>query len=240
MKTGTLLLIPNALGPGPIDAVLPASALAAAARLTDFVGESAKATRALLARVRDVRPLATPLQDVRIAELDVKTPASAWPALLAPLRDGRDMGLVSDAGCPGIADPGAALVRLAHREGIAVRPLTGPSSIVLALMASGLDGQRFAFHGYPPVDAGERIAALREHERHSRKLQQTQVFIETPYRNRALLDALGRSLDAATLVCVARDLTLESEWIATRPSRDWARDVPDLDRRPTVFLFLAR
>ncbi len=238
--SGTLYLVPNALGPGALDAVLPLETARIAARLGYFVGESAKSTRAFLKRVDALAPLATPLQQIEIAELDVATPTDRLPALLAPLLDGRDGGLVSEAGCPGIADPGAPLVRLAHGRGIVVRPLVGPSSLLLALMASGLDGQRFAFNGYLPTDVDARVAAIREAERRSKQLDQTQVFIETPYRNRALLSALVDACRPDTLVGVACDLTLPTEWIATRPAREWRDATVDLHRRPTVFMLLAR
>jgi 16S rRNA (cytidine1402-2'-O)-methyltransferase len=237
---GTLYLVPNALGPGDLAAVLPASVATTAARLDYFVGENAKSTRAFLKRVGEMTPLARPIQEIAIAELDVATPASALPALLAPLREGRDGGLVSEAGVPAVADPGAVLVRLAHREGIPVRPLVGPSAILLALMASGLDGQRFAFNGYLPSDARERVGAIREAEKRSAGLGQTQIFIETPYRNRALLAALIEHCRPDTSICVARDLTLDSELVATRPASAWKGVAIDLDRRPTVFLLLAR
>ena len=239
MKGGTLYLIPNALGPGDLQAVLPVEVFSIAARLDYFVGENAKSTRAFLKRIAATVALQTPMQAIEIAELDVSTPAAALPALLAPIVAGRDGGLVSEAGCPAIADPGAPLVRLAHERGIRVRPLVGPSSIVLALMASGLDGQRFAFNGYLPTDAAERGRAIREAERRSAQLRQTQVFIETPYRNAALLAALRTHCQPQTRLCVACDLALATEWIRTAPVAAWKDDGTDLQKRPTVFLLLA-
>lgn len=236
---GVLHLLPNALGPGPLEASLPATAIALAARIDYFVGENAKQTRAFLKRVDGLSKLSRPLQQIDIAELNVSTPADALLALLAPIEAGRDGALVSDAGCPAVADPGALLVRLAHRRGIAVRPLVGPSSILLALMASGLDGQHFAFNGYLPTDRDQRIDAIRSAERRSAAHRQTQIHIETPYRNDALFAALVATLGPATLLCIARDLTTESEWIRMRAVGDWKGEAVDLDRRPTVFLFLA-
>ncbi len=238
-KRGRLYLIPNGLGGDALDAVLPVPVARIAAGLDYFVGENAKSTRAFLKRVDALASLARPIQSIEIAELSVSTPPAALPALLAPIVAGRDGGLVSEAGCPAVADPGATLVRLAHREGIEVRPLVGPSSILLALMASGLDGQRFAFNGYLPTDARERADAIRDAERRSRDASQTQIFIETPYRNQALLAALVQHCRPETRLCVACDVTLATEWIATRPIRDWGRDVPNLQKRPVVFLFLA-
>ena len=236
---GILYLVPNALGPGDVAAVLPTRALQVASTLDYFVGENAKSTRAFLKRVSDVQPLAHPVREIEIALLDVSTPATSLPALLSPIAGGRDGGLVSEAGCPAVADPGAELVRLAHRSGIEVRPLVGPSSILLALMASGLDGQRFAFNGYLPTEARARSDAIREAERRSGQLKQTQLFIETPYRNAALFAALLATCRPDTLLCVARDLTLSTERVVTRSIADWPRTAVDLDKRPTIFLFLA-
>ncbi len=237
--TGTLHLLPNALGDASIATVLPASVMATAARLDYFVGENAKSTRAYLNRIAAHAPLARPIRDIEIVVLDVSTPAAALPALLAPLVAGRDGGLVSEAGCPAVADPGAALVRLAHAGGVTVRPHAGPSSIMLALMASGLDGQRFAFNGYLPTDAKARADTIVQHQRRSRELGQTQIYIETPYRNRAVFDALVAHCAATTLVCVARDLTSDDEWISTRSVGAWKAATVDLDKRPTVFLMLS-
>ncbi|MEA3116776.1 MAG: rRNA (cytidine1402-2-O)-methyltransferase, partial [Paraburkholderia sp.] len=182
-----------------------------------------------------------PIQEIEIRELNVNTPAAEIDGLLAPLLAGTNAGLVSEAGCPAVADPGALLVRRAHERGIKVVPLVGPSSILLALMASGLNGQRFAFHGYLPVDAAERARKLRELEQHSRTFNETQIFIETPYRNRALLDALLAGLAPSTLIAVAVDLTLDTERIVSRAVSAWKKDAGalDLHKRPAIFLMLA-
>lgn len=240
MTAGKLWLLPNALGPGDLQAVLPHATSVVAASLDYFIGENAKSTRAFLKRVDAIVPLARPIQKVEIAELDVSTPESGLPALLAPILGGRDGGLVSEAGCPAVADPGATLVRLAHRHGVDVRPLVGPSSLLLALMASGLDGQRFAFNGYLPTDARARIEAIREAERRSTQLHQTQIFIETPYRNQALFAALVEHCRPDTLLSLACDLTLATQWIASRAANAWKGVTVDLQKRPTVFLLLAR
>ncbi len=238
--SGVLYLIPNALGEGDastLATVLPASVIARTASLGYFVGENAKSTRAFLKRVGVSRPI----QEIEIRELNVKTPAAEIDRLLAPILAGADGGLVSEAGCPAVADPGALLVRRAHERGVRVVPLVGPSSILLALMASGLDGQRFAFHGYLPVDAAERTKTLRELEQRSRKGRETQIFIETPYRNRALLDALVASCAPSTLITVAVDLTLESERVATHSASNWKKEASafDMHKRPAIFLMLA-
>ena len=236
---GTLYLIPNTLGDGDeaaLAAVLPAPVRERAGTLASYIGENAKTTRAFLKRVGTTRPI----QEIEIRELNVNTPPGEVDRLLAPLLAGIDTGLVSEAGVPAVADPGALLVRRAHERGIKVVPLVGPSSILLALMASGLNGQSFAFHGYLPVDANERAKKLRELEQHSRKAKQTQIFIETPYRNRTMLDAVLAACAPSTLVCVAADLTLPTETIQSRTVSDWKRQPgPDLHKRPAIFLLLA-
>jgi 16S rRNA (cytidine1402-2'-O)-methyltransferase len=236
--SGTLYLIPNTLGDGDaaaLAAVIPDPVRARAARLGYFIGENAKTTRAFLKRVGSEKPI----QEIEIRELNVNTPVAEIDGLLAPILAGSDAGLVSEAGCPAVADPGALLVRRAHQRGVRVVPLVGPSSILLALMASGMNGQSFTFHGYLPVDAAQRAKRLRELEQQSRKAMQTQLFIETPYRNRALLETLLSTCTPSTLICVAVDLTLPSEQIVTRPASEWRLDLLDLHKRPALFLMLA-
>ena len=169
---------------------------------------------------------------------------SQLETLLAPLLAGHDVGLISEAGVPAVADPGANLVRLAHQRGIRVRPLVGPSSLLLALMGSGMNGQSFAFHGYLPTDAALRAKRIKELEDRSRKEKQTQLLIETPYRNAAMLEALAQTCQPASLICVATDLTLPEESIQTLSATDWKKriacgNMPDFHKKPTVFLFLA-
>ena len=236
--SGTLYLIPNTLGEGDeaaLDAVLPAPVRAQASRLGYFVGENAKSTRAFLKRVGTERPI----QEIAIAELNVNTPAGQVEALLKPILAGQDGGLVSEAGCPAVADPGARLVELAHRRGVRVVPMVGPNSILLGLMASGLNGQSFAFHGYLPVDPAARTKQLRELEQSSRRGHQTQIFIETPYRNKALLESLRTTCAPSTRICIAVDLTLATEQIVSKPVSDWKADTLDLNKRPAIFLMLA-
>jgi 16S rRNA (cytidine1402-2'-O)-methyltransferase len=244
----TLYLIPNTLGPtdtGGLSFVLPEQVQAITSRLDYFVAENAKTARAFLKLVGAGHALARPLQEIQIAELNVNTPAQALTTLLEPLLAGRDAGLVSEAGVPAVADPGADLVRLAHKHGIAVRPLVGPSSLLLAVMASGLNGQSFAFNGYLPTDAAQRTKRIRELEQRSRLERQTQLFIETPYRNAALLDALVTACQPGTLVCVATDLTLASETVRTDSCANWKQALsvgkaPDFHKKPTVFLLLGQ
>lgn len=227
-----LYAIPTPLGGVPAEA-LPASALAIVRSLSDFVVENAKSARAFLSAAG----VPGAMRELNIVEIEKEgTPAAQ---LLRPLHEGRNLGLLSEAGCPAIADPGAALVEAAHREGFRVVPLVGPSSIVLALMASGLEGQRFAFCGYLPRDKPQRARRIRELEQRSRREKETQIFIETPYRNDALLEALLESCQEGTRLCAALDLTLESESVRAMPVRDWRRKKPTLGKRPAVFLLYA-
>ena len=236
MSTGRLYLIPVPLGQTPVDEVLPQAVSDCAKRLTHFVAENAKSARAFLKSL----PCATPLQQIEITELSEHTPASALPGLLTPLLAGIDVGLISEAGCPAVADPGANLVALAQDQGIEVFPLVGPSSILLALMGSGLSGQNFAFHGYLPAKDEPRKQKIRELEKDSRQQKRTQIFIETPYRNRQMLTALLACCAPGTRICVASDLTLDSESIETWTTAQWrARELATIDRRPTVFLLQA-
>lgn len=247
---GTLFLIPNTLGlpdqePASIlPAIIPDLVLRQTAELAYFVAENAKTTRAHLKLVGQIHALKRPLQEIQISELNINTPASALEALLQPLLDGHDVGLISEAGVPAVADPGANLVRLAHQRAVPVSAMVGPSSILLSVMSSGLNGQSFAFNGYLPTDAAARSKRIRELEERSRKEQQTQLFIETPYRNAALLEALCHSCQAATQICVATDLSLPKAQVQTRSAAEWKQllatgKLPDFHKRPTVFLFLA-
>lgn len=220
-----LYAIPTPLGGTPVEA-LPAPAIEKVKSLSDFVVENAKSARAFLGAV-----------GMPVRELSIQVLTEDVAPLLKPLREARSMGLLSEAGCPAIADPGAALVEAAHAEGFRVVPLVGPSSIVLALMASGLEGQRFAFCGYLPRDAVERKRKIKELEDRSRRERETEIFIETPYRSDALLAALLETCSPATRLCVAADLTLPSESIISRPIAGW-RSTP-IGKRPAVFLLLA-
>jgi len=233
---GTLYLVPNTLGDNDAGEVIPAPVLARLRSLRYLVAENPKMARQLLKRAG----LTTPLQDIRIERLDEHTPASALEALLGPILAGADGGLVSDAGCPAVADPGAPLVHLAHQRGVRVAPLVGPSSVLLALMGSGLGGQCFAFHGYLPVDETALVEKLRSLEKESQRFVQTQIFIETPYRNERMMAILLRTLRETTRLCVASNLTLPDETIVTCRIADWRRRTPPaLKDLPTVFLFAA-
>ncbi|OGS91967.1 MAG: SAM-dependent methyltransferase [Gallionellales bacterium GWA2_60_18] len=234
---GTLYLIPCTLGDTPAAQVLPQHAIDTARRLRHFVVEEPRSARRFLSALKPEQPV----QSLHFATLNEHTGAQELGGLLAPLLAGEDVGLVSEAGCPGVADPGAELVSLAHRNGIRVVPLVGPSSILLALMASGLNGQCFAFHGYLPVAEAERDKAIAELEAESARRGQTQIFIETPYRNEKLLTALLARCRPQTLLCVASDLTLPGESIRTQSIAQWkAQPFPPLNKHPSLFLLLCQ
>jgi 16S rRNA (cytidine1402-2'-O)-methyltransferase len=214
---------------------LSASVIERIAQIDYVVAESAKTARAFLGKL----PLARPIQAIEIVELNEHTRPDAVAAMLDPLLSGRDAALMSEAGCPGVADPGARLVHAAHQAGITVEPIVGPSALLLALMGSGLEGQRFAFAGYLPTESAARKARLRELEQRSRRERETQLFIETPYRNQAMFDALLGSLSESTWVCVATDLTGSRQKLATDRIRGWRMRGAKLEKLPTVFLLLA-
>jgi 16S rRNA (cytidine1402-2'-O)-methyltransferase len=235
-KTGTLYLIPCTLGDTPTERVLPQYVINIARRLNYFVVEQAKTARQFLAALKPEQPI----QMLHFNSLNQHTATNELESLLAPLLAGHDLGVISEAGCPGIADPGADLVRLAHRKGIRVVPLVGPSSILLALMASGLNGQCFAFQGYLPIEDVERNKSISALEMESAKRNQTQLFIETPYRNDRLFAALLSTCRPQTLLCIATDITLDSEDIKTLSVAQWkVTAVPSLNKHPSLFLMLA-
>jgi 16S rRNA (cytidine1402-2'-O)-methyltransferase len=220
---------------GAPEAVLPGAVLERVRAIRDFVAENAKTARRFLSACGHPGPIAS----LGITVLDEHTRDADIPALLAPLREGRPLGLMSEAGVPAVADPGARLVAAAHEQGLRVVPLTGPSSILLALMASGLEGQRFRFAGYLPVPGPDRVAALRELEARSAAARETQVFIETPYRNDALLAEVLKTCRGDTRLTVAADLTGAAESIRTASIAQWrARPTPP-GKRPAIFLLLA-
>jgi 16S rRNA (cytidine1402-2'-O)-methyltransferase len=238
MPPGVLYLLPSALG----DEVawqwyLPQQAREIALSLEYFIVENEKSARAELTRLGAERPL----RDLHMRRLQQDAKGEDLDSMLQPLLQGHSAAIMSEAGCPGVADPGAALVRRAHEMGIPVSPLVGPSSVLLALMASGMNGQRFAFHGYLPVRDPARRIALETLERDSQRECRTQIFIETPYRNEALLSALLQCCRPSTLLCLGTDFTLASQSIVTHPVSTWRRlPRPVIKKRPTVFLLLAQ
>ena len=253
-RAGRLILVPNTLDLGasqmPLQDVLSASVIAQAAALRHWACEDARSTRAFLKRVDALSPLVLPLQALDISELprprkgsQEEVPASAWQSLLAPALAGNDVGLLSEAGMPAVADPGAALVAAAHANGVPVVPLAGPSSLLLSLAASGLNGQSFAFVGYLPQDATARSTRIKDLEALSRRAHQTQMCIETPYRNAALMAALLQNLAPQTRLSVSSGLTLPQAWTCTQTVAQWRRQPAGgavlSDKLPAVFLWLA-
>jgi 16S rRNA (cytidine1402-2'-O)-methyltransferase len=211
---GTLYLIPNLLGVAPPESVLPQATIAHAQRITHFVVETPKVARAFLKTLSPERVIA----DIHMIACNEQY---AREQCLARLREGFDVGVISDAGCPGMADPGAAFVAAAHQAGIQVVPLVGPSSLLLGVMASGLNGQQLAFHGYLPAKTEERVAALKALDQTVKRTGATQTFIETPYRNAAMLDAIRTEVSGGTVLCVAQNLASEGERIVSKPLNTW-------------------
>jgi 16S rRNA (cytidine1402-2'-O)-methyltransferase len=250
-RAGRLLLVPNALDhgndPAAIDDVVPLGVMRQAAALRHWVVEDARSARAFIKRMGQVVPLTQALQELQIAELPRPRKGAregvdpqAWRLLLQPALQGHDIGLLSEAGLPAVADPGASLVEAAHAAGVVVVPLAGASSLLLALAASGLNGQSFAFVGYLPQEAEPRQRRLRELELLSRQQRQTQLFIETPYRNPALAAALLQTLQPQTRLSISCGLTLQGGWTRCLPIEQWRRSPPQVsDRMPAVFALLA-
>jgi 16S rRNA (cytidine1402-2'-O)-methyltransferase len=233
---GTLYLIPTPLVEGVLTP-LPEQTLTIVRQLKVFVVERGKTARQFIKQAKT--PI--PFSEMTFFELNKRTNPYELEGFLKPaLDDNQDIGILSEAGCPGIADPGADLVALAHKKGMTVVPLIGPSSILLALMASGLNGQQFAFHGYLPIKNPARKKALQEVERQSRKFNQTQIFIETPYRNDGLVSDMLSAFNAQTKLCIAVDLTAADAYIRTKTILNWKRQAPPrLHKRPAIFLILA-
>ena len=217
----------------PPEDVLPQRTIAVARALKHFVVETPKAARQFIKSLQSEQPI----QSIDFATLDVNTPPNRVPQLLQPALYGEDLGLLSDAGCPGVADPGALLVAAAHRAGVRVVPLVGPSAVLLALMAAGMNGQQFSFHGYLPVAPAARIKALKVLDDAVARSGVTQIYIDTPYRNDALLAATLAACRATTELCVAADLTLQTEQVIRRPIAQWRDSArTELSRRPAIFL----
>ena len=240
MTFGTLYLIPVTLGDDNIAQnihhVIPPNVVAIVQKLEYFVVESEKSARRFLSAIKTAKPV----RELTLNLLNEHTHDKDISALLAPLLQGQDVGLMSDAGCPGVADPGAKLVALAHQKGIRVVPLVGPSSILLALMASGLNGQQFAFLGYLPVDKAQRALKIKEIEKRAQTHNETQIFIETPYRNQHMLEAILSTCHAKTRLCIASQVSLSDEVIVTKRVGEWKQNaLPDLHKQPTVFLLLS-
>jgi 16S rRNA (cytidine1402-2'-O)-methyltransferase len=235
VKPGTLFMIPSPIAEGDPKDVLPQNFGERIKHIRHFLVETPKVSRRFLSSLK----IFPSIEQLSFEVLDKDTMEQDVPALMKPLREGHDMGALSDAGCPGVADPGALAAAYAHSVGATVVPIVGPSSILLALMASGLNGQRFAFHGYLPVKKDQLEKAIRELERESRLKKQTQIFIETPYRNEVVMEGLVKVCKPETLICAASDLSGKEERIITKAASKWVKNKPDLDKKPALFLVMA-
>ncbi|MGF1584755.1 MAG: SAM-dependent methyltransferase [Bacteroidales bacterium] len=229
---GKIFLIPTVLGDSSPEKVLPSYVFKVIERLKHYIVEDLRTAR------RFIRSAGSPvpIDDMKFFELNKYTAKEDYLSFLDPVRAGHDTGLLSEAGVPCVADPGADIVAIAHNLDIKVVPLSGPSSIILALMASGMNGQGFVFHGYLPVNKAERTNAVKKLERDSGINNQSQIFMETPFRNMQMLDTLTSYCKPPTLLCIACDITLETEFISTRSIADWKKNKPDINKRPAIFI----
>ena len=229
---GKLYLIPTTLGEtDPMD-VLPQTVKRAVEFINDYIVENEKTARKFIKGINPEKVQA----DLQISVLNKHTEVAEHNRMIKPCLEGRNIGLMSEAGCPGIADPGAAIVKIAHEKGIQIVPLVGPSSILLALMGSGMNGQNFAFNGYLPIDKAEKKTALKNLEKLSQDKNQSQIFIETPYRNNKMLEDILQALQPNTHLCIAADITLPTEFIKTLRVSDWKKSPVDLHNRPAIFI----
>ncbi|GAL65716.1 SAM-dependent methyltransferase [Jejuia pallidilutea] len=232
MQKGKLFLIPTTLGDNAPLEVLPISVKKTVEDVSIFIVENEKSARRFIKKISPKKPQPS----LELFLLNKFTQPIELPEFLEPCLKGKDVGLLSEAGCPGVADPGADVVKLAHEKDIQVVPLVGPSSILMAIMSSGLNGQSFAFNGYLPIDKNERKKEIKRLERISFDFNQSQIFIETPYRNNKMLEDICATVSADTNVCVACDITLSTEFIKTLPAKVWAKKNVDLHKRPTIFI----
>ncbi len=232
MHKGKLYLIPTTLGDNAPLEVLPMSVKKVIEDVSIFIVENEKSARRFIKKISPKKSQPS----LEIFLLNKFTQAIELPEFLEPCLQGKDVGLLSEAGCPGVADPGADVVKLAHEKGIQVIPLVGPSSILMAIMSSGLNGQSFTFNGYLPIDKNERKKEIKRLERLSFDQNQSQIFIETPYRNNNMLDDICKTVTPDTSICVACDITLSTEFIKTLPAKVWRKKNVDLHKRPTIFI----
>ena len=228
----SLFLIPVTLGETAIDRVLPSYNREIISQISYFIVENIRSARRFLKKTDD----AIDIDKLTFFELNKHTSPNDIAGFLEPIFDGHSVGVISEAGCPAIADPGADIVAIAQRKNIPVVPLVGPSSIVMSLMASGFNGQSFAFHGYLPIDSNERISKLKLLEQKVYAENQTQLFIETPYRNQKLAEDILKTCKPLTKLCIAADITCEGEHIKTKTISEWKKQLPDLDKKPCIFL----
>ena len=233
--SGTLYLIPTTISDDSINSTIPIDVQQIVNKIDHYIVEDIRTARRYLKKVG----LKKEIDELTFYVLNEHTPSIEVESFLKPLLENKDMGILSEAGCPGIADPGADAVKIAHQKNITIVPMVGPSSIVLALMASGMNGQNFAFNGYLPVKSAERINKLKQLEKKSQSEHQTQLFIEAPYRNIQLLTDLLQACRDNTLLCIAANITAPDEFIATKRVIDWKKQLPDINKRPTIFILQA-
>ncbi len=227
-----LYLVPNILADGDWQNVLPAQIFKILSGTKYFIVENIRTARRFLKQVNKE----IDIDSLTFFELNKYTQKSDLPDFLKPVETGMDVAVISEAGCPGVADPGADIVRIAHQKNIKVVPVSGPSSIILSLMASGLNGQNFTFNGYLPVKPGERVRAVSMLEKQVQNNRQTQIFIETPYRNNHLINDLLKTCSPSTLLCIAANLTAENEFVQTKTVGEWKKQIPDFHKQPAIFL----
>jgi 16S rRNA (cytidine1402-2'-O)-methyltransferase len=231
---GSIYLIPTTLGGDSVESVIPQNVNTLVLDIKHYIVENIRSARRFLKKVdRTIN-----IDELTFYELNKHTKRRDIENFLKPALKGQDVGIISEAGCPGVADPGADIVKIAHEKNIRVIPLTGPSSILLSLMASGMNGQNFAFIGYLPIKRPEKIKKILEIEQYSNTKKQTQIFIETPYRNAKLLEDILKVCGDNTRLCIACDITLESEYIKTKTVKNWKNSFPNINKRPTIFLLL--
>ncbi len=233
---GQVYLIPNTLGDTSISSVIPSETQILLTQIKHFIVEDIRTTRRFLKKVNK----SINIDELTFYELNKRTTPQQKSNYLNAAKKGEDIGIISEAGVPGVADPGADIVAAAHQQGIKVVPLVGPSSILLSLMASGMNGQSFAFHGYLPIKGDERTKTLKKLESISTRENQTQMFIETPYRNNHMLNDIVSTCSPKTKLCIACDITLETEYIKTKTIEKWKNNLPDIHKKPTIFLIHSR
>ena len=231
-KKGVLYLIPALIGDSSTDFALPSSTQAVVNDIRFYAVENLRSARRFLSKLK----ISTPISELEFAELNKRTPTNEIEAIVAQLVKGTSVGVISEAGCPAIADPGATIVGLAHEKGIKIVPMVGPSSILLALMASGMNGQNFVFHGYLPKEKHKRIRSIAEVEKQAYDNEQTQIFMEAPYRNMPLLEDVIKHCKESTRLCVATSITSSDERIVTRTIAQWRENIPNINKKPTIFL----
>lgn len=232
---GKIYLVPTTMGESSVTSVIPNDVLTKIINLEYFIVENIRTARRYLKKV----DRSIDIDELTFFELNKHTSPNDIASFLKPVDEGNDIGIISEAGCPGVADPGADVVKIAHEKQIKVIPLVGPSSILMSLMASGMNGQNFAFVGYLPIKSGERSRVVKDLEARSRREQQTQIFIEAPYRNSQLLSDLLKTCGASTRICIACDITQDNEMIKTKTVAQWQKQLPNIQKRPTIFLLQA-